>query len=72
MLYEFQKVKTVTYGSQNGCHGVFRGANVKAVVMEKPPVKGVDGLLGMSYLQRFIIRIDPANKRFVQQRIVAK
>jgi clan AA aspartic protease (TIGR02281 family) len=58
-------LKSVTVGD-------FRAANVRAVVMEEPPVKGIEGLLGMSYLQRFIIRIDPANKKFVLQRIVAR
>ena len=52
--------------------GDFRANNVTAVVLEEPPVKGVDGLLGMSYLQRFRLRIDPANKKFVLQKITAR
>ena len=52
--------------------GDFRADNVRAVVLEEPPAKGVDGLLGMSYLQRFHLRIDPANKKFVLQKINAR
>ena len=52
--------------------GDFRADNVRAVVLKDPPFKGIDGLLGMSYLQRFHLRIDPANKKFVLKRIVAK
>jgi clan AA aspartic protease (TIGR02281 family) len=33
-------------------------SNVQAVVLEKPPGSGVDGLLGMSYLGKFFIHID--------------
>jgi len=52
--------------------GDFRADNVRAVVMDEPPGKGIDGLLGMSYLQRFILRIDPANKKFVLKKIIAQ
>ena len=52
--------------------GDFSAANVRAVVMDKPPAKGIDGLLGMSYLQRFILRIDPMNKKVVLKKIVAR
>lgn len=52
--------------------GDFSAANVRAIVLEQPPATGIDGLLGMSYLQRFILRIDAANKKFVMKKIVAK
>ncbi|MGA2508130.1 MAG: retropepsin-like aspartic protease [Chitinispirillaceae bacterium] len=52
--------------------GDFRAANVRAVVLDQPPEPGVDGLLGMSYLQRFVLRIDAANKKFVMKKIIAK
>ena len=50
----------------------FRTANVRAVVLDQPPAKDIDGLLGMSYLQRFILRIDPMKKKVVLKRISAR
>jgi clan AA aspartic protease (TIGR02281 family) len=52
--------------------GDFTAAGVRAVVLDKPPCPGIDGLLGMSFLQRFILRIDPANKKFVMKKIIAR
>ena len=52
--------------------GDFIAANVRAMVLEKPPAPGIDGLLGMSFLQRFILRIDPANKKFILKEIIAR
>jgi clan AA aspartic protease (TIGR02281 family) len=52
--------------------GDFSAANVRAVVLEQPPAPGIDGLLGMSYLQRFVLRIDAANKKFVMKKIIAR
>jgi clan AA aspartic protease (TIGR02281 family) len=52
--------------------GEFRAANVRAVVLEKPPAPGIDGLLGMSYLQRFVLNIDPASRKFTMQKIIAR
>ena len=43
----------------------FRADNVRATVLEKPPGPDIDGLLGMSYLDRFIIHIDAVNKKLV-------
>lgn len=43
----------------------FRANNVRATVMEKAPAPGIEGLLGMSYLDRFIMRIDAVNKKLV-------
>ena len=52
--------------------GDFIATGVRATVLEQPPGQGIDGLLGMSYLQRFILRIDPANKKFVLTGMVAR
>jgi clan AA aspartic protease (TIGR02281 family) len=52
--------------------GDFSAANVRAIVLDNPPGQGIDGLLGMSYLQRFILNIDPANKKFVMKKIIAR
>ena len=43
----------------------FRADNVRATVMEKAPSPGIEGLLGMSYLDRFMMRIDAVNKKLV-------
>ena len=43
----------------------FRADNVRATVMEKAPATGIEGLLGMSYLDRFMMRIDAVNKKLV-------
>ena len=43
----------------------FRADNVRATVLEKPPAPSIDGLLGMSYLDRFFINIDAVNKKLV-------
>jgi clan AA aspartic protease (TIGR02281 family) len=52
--------------------GEFSAADVRAIVLEQPPAPGVDGLLGMSYLQRFVLSIDPANKKFVMKKIIVQ
>jgi clan AA aspartic protease (TIGR02281 family) len=52
--------------------GEFVSMGVRAIVLEKPPGSGIDGLLGMSYLQRFILRIDPAGKKIVMKKIIAR
>ena len=43
----------------------FRADNVRATVMEKAQAPGIEGLLGMSYLDRFMMRIDAVNKKLV-------
>lgn len=43
----------------------FRADNIRATVLEKPPAPGIDGLLGMSYLDRFLIHIDAVNRKLV-------
>lgn len=43
----------------------FRADNVRATILEKPPAPGIEGLLGMSYLDRFMLRIDAVNKKLV-------
>ncbi len=41
----------------------FLAKNVKAIILDKPPGPEIDGLLGMSYLDRFMVRIDAVNKK---------
>jgi len=43
----------------------FRADDVRATILEKPPASGIEGLLGMSYLDRFMMRIDAVNKKLV-------
>jgi len=42
-----------------------KAKNVLAAVMEDPPASGIDGLLGMTYLNNFIVGIDPGAKKLI-------
>lgn len=48
----------------------FRAAKVRAIVHETP--KGIDGLLGMTYLHRFIVNIDAVNKKLILRHFTAR
>lgn len=41
--------------------GEVSSTGVRAVVLEKPPAERVDGLLGMSFLGRFAVKIEPGS-----------
>lgn len=45
--------------------GEVRAENVEAAVAPAPPGEGLDGLLGMSFLGRFDLSIDPASNRLI-------
>jgi clan AA aspartic protease (TIGR02281 family) len=49
----------------------FTATKVKAAILEKAPAPGIDGLLGMSYLDRFYVYIDPLNKKLVLKKFRA-
>ena len=52
--------------------GDAREANVAAVVMDDPPAGGVDGLLGMSFLGKFMMSLDGASSDLVLRRFEPK
>lgn len=43
-------------------------SNVAAAVVEARPSDGLDGLLGMSFLREFLIRLDPAREKLILER----
>jgi clan AA aspartic protease (TIGR02281 family) len=43
--------------------GEARAENVAAVVMDRPPAPGLDGLLGMSFLREFVLNFEPRTRR---------
>ena len=45
--------------------GDSKAENVLAAVMDNPPASGVDGLLGMSFLNNFDVKIDAANNKLI-------
>jgi clan AA aspartic protease (TIGR02281 family) len=48
--------------------GDIQANRVTAIVLPSPPSKGIDGLLGMSFLREFVINFDPANKKLIFKR----
>jgi len=48
--------------------GDVQANRVTAIILPSPPSKGIDGLLGMSFLREFVINFDPANKKLVFKR----
>ncbi len=48
--------------------GDVQANRVTAVILPSPPGKGIDGLLGMSFLREFVINFDPANEKLVFKR----
>ncbi len=48
--------------------GDVQADRVMAMILPLPPSKGIDGLLGMSFLREFVINFDPANKKLVFKR----
>jgi len=48
--------------------GDARVEQVPAMVLPNSPAPGMDGLLGMSFLQEFSIHFDAANQRLILQR----
>lgn len=49
--------------------GNSRTENVLAAVMDSPPGPGIDGLLGMSFLDNFSVKIDSVNNKLVLETI---
>jgi clan AA aspartic protease (TIGR02281 family) len=49
----------------------FRAFDVRAIVLENAPAPGINGLLGMSYLDRFSIHIDGLNRKLVLKKFRA-
>lgn len=49
--------------------GESKAKNVLAAIMDKPPAPGVDGLLGLSFLENFGVKIDSANKKLILESI---
>jgi predicted aspartyl protease len=48
-----------------------RVKNVKAIVLDSDQLSSEDGLLGMSYLQHFVVQLDPLKPEMVlRQRVV--
>jgi len=45
--------------------GDSRAEDVIAAVVDNPPAPGIDGLLGMSFLNNFGVTLDPANKKLI-------
>ena len=52
--------------------GEARVERVEAVVLEQPPARDVDGLLGMSFLRHFVARIDGSTGKLVLTRFAPK
>jgi clan AA aspartic protease (TIGR02281 family) len=48
--------------------GDVQANRIPAIILPSPPSKGIDGLLGMSFLREFVINLDPANKKLVFKR----
>ena len=44
--------------------------NVQAAILEKEAIGGVDGLLGMSFLSNFVIKVDSADNRLILERVL--
>lgn len=49
--------------------GDSKAEDVLAVVVDNPPAPGVDGLLGMSFLGNFSVRVDSANNELILETI---
>jgi len=49
--------------------GDSKAEDVLAVVVDNPPAPGVDGLLGMSFLGNFSVKVDSANKELILETI---
>lgn len=49
--------------------GNSRAENVLAAVMDSPPGAGIDGLLGMSFLDNFSVKIDSVNNKLVLETV---
>jgi len=43
--------------------------NVAVAVIDKPPKPGIDGLLGMSFLNKFNIKMDVSNEKLILETI---
>lgn len=43
---------------------------VQAAILEKDVIGGVDGLLGMSFLSHFVIKVDSASNRLILERVL--
>ncbi len=50
--------------------GGYEVKNVMAAIVEQPPAPGVDGLLGMSFLGNFLVKIDSNGNRLVLEKFV--
>lgn len=44
--------------------------NVQAAILEKEAIGGVDGLLGMSFLSHFVIKVDSATNKLILERVL--
>lgn len=44
--------------------------NVQGAILEKDVVGGVDGLLGMSFLSHFVVKVDSANNQLILERVL--
>jgi clan AA aspartic protease (TIGR02281 family) len=44
--------------------------NVQAAILEKGAIGGVDGLLGMSFLNNFVIKVDSAQNKLILERVL--
>lgn len=49
--------------------GESKAQNVLAAIMDKPPAPGIDGLLGLSFLENFGVKVDSVNKKLILESI---